>query len=211
VADDAAVALGAEALGPGRPGEAVRRVGPGRVAGFVPRAGQAVVEAEEDEEQADGEREAAEAAAAEAEAAHAGPPGDGPDPWPRRPARGGGHGVAYGSDTRLARDTLLEVAKAHPRVLDDHPPPRALFLGFGDSALDLELHAAIRNPEERWAVRDELHDAIDAAFRARRIEIAFPQRDLHVRSAPGLAGLVPPGDASEGPEEAEDEPDPDAP
>jgi len=126
-------------------------------------------------------------------------------------------GVAYGSDTRLARDTLLEVAKAHPRVLDDHPPPRALFLGFGDSSLDLELHAAIRNPEERWAVRDELHDAIDAAFRARRIEIAFPQRDLHVRSAPGLAGLVgqgppapgpAPGDPAAGPE---DEPGPGAP
>jgi len=64
VADDAPVALGAEALGPGRPGEAVGRVGAGRVAGLVAGPGQAVVEAEPGEEEGPGEREAAEAEAA---------------------------------------------------------------------------------------------------------------------------------------------------
>ncbi|MCA8920467.1 MAG: mechanosensitive ion channel [Planctomycetes bacterium] len=98
-------------------------------------------------------------------------------------------GVAYGSNTRLARATLIEVAKAHPRVLQE-PAPRALFLGFGDSSLSLELHATIRQPDERWLVRDELHEAIDDAFRKAGVEIAFPQRDLHLRSAPSLEAAL---------------------
>jgi len=38
--------------------------------------------------------------------------------------------------------------------------------------------------------RHRLHRGITKAFRAAGIEIAFPQRDLHIRSAPGLGDLV---------------------
>jgi potassium-dependent mechanosensitive channel len=98
-------------------------------------------------------------------------------------------GIAYGSDTGLARRTLIEVASSLPQVLKD-PPPRAFFMGFGGSSLDFELHCGIRHPEDRWAVRDLLHEAVDQAFRNHGIEIAFPQQDLHVRSAAGLRGLL---------------------
>ena len=47
-------------------------------------------------------------------------------------------GVAYGSDTDLARQILLEVAADHPLVLDD-PPPMATFEQFADSSLNLTL------------------------------------------------------------------------
>jgi len=89
-------------------------------------------------------------------------------------------GVAYGSDTVLVRDTLLEIAHNTKRVLK-HPGPDALFLDFGDSALTFKLRF--------WTVVDHMlrtetavRFEIDRLFKERGIEIAFPQRDIHIRS-----------------------------
>jgi potassium efflux system protein len=90
-------------------------------------------------------------------------------------------GVAYGSDTELAKELLLKVAREHRRVLDD-PKPKAWFLGFGDSTLNLELRVFIPHIDYFLSTRDELHSAIDKTFREAGIEIAFPQRDIHIRS-----------------------------
>ncbi len=90
-------------------------------------------------------------------------------------------GIAYGSDTRLAHDLLLKVARDNPHVLDDSPPA-ALFMGFGESSLDFQLRVFIPSMEYYLQVWHELHMAIDNAFREAGITIAFPQRDLHVRS-----------------------------
>jgi potassium efflux system protein len=90
-------------------------------------------------------------------------------------------GIAYGSDTELAKKTLLEVATAHPRVLAE-PRPAAFFMDFGDSALTFELRVFIDDIEFMSLVRNELNTAIDQAFREHGIEIAFPQRDIHIRS-----------------------------
>ncbi len=92
-------------------------------------------------------------------------------------------GVAYGSDTKLARKLLLDVAKKSKMVLSD-PGPRAIFRAFGASSLDFELRAFIPNRDAWPDVVDGLHSAIDDAFRKAKIEIAFPQRDLHLRSVP---------------------------
>ncbi len=90
-------------------------------------------------------------------------------------------GIAYGSDTRLARDTLLRAAREHEHVLDE-PEPNVLFRGFGDSALQLELRVFVPSVEVRLEVQHDLHMAVDAAFREAGIEISFPQRDVHIRS-----------------------------
>ena len=90
-------------------------------------------------------------------------------------------GIAYGSDTRLARQVLLKVAAENPRVLPT-PPPQAMFMGFGDNALNFELRAFVASFDHFNGVRDELHMAIDDAFRKANIEIAFPQRDIRIRS-----------------------------
>lgn len=89
-------------------------------------------------------------------------------------------GIAYGSDTEKAKKGLLEVARENKNVLRD-PPPSALFLGFGADSLNFELRAFTKF-EVLVSVRDELHMAIDKAFREAGIEIAFPQRDIHIRS-----------------------------
>lgn len=100
-------------------------------------------------------------------------------------------GVAYGSDTQKVKDILERIAREHPSVISDgsYPPPKVLFLAFGDSALNFEIRCFIRNIDERLAVVSDLNFAIDAAFRAEGIQIPFPQRDLHIKSWP--AGFAP--------------------
>jgi potassium efflux system protein len=90
-------------------------------------------------------------------------------------------GVAYGTDTEKARQILLSVAADHPRVLDD-PAPKATFEQFADSSLSLLLRAYLPDLENRIGTITELHTEIDRRFADAGIEIAFPQRDLHVRS-----------------------------
>jgi len=96
-------------------------------------------------------------------------------------------GVAYGSDTELVRKTLLEIAQGHPKVLK-RPKPDVLFDDFGDSALifKLRLWSTI---EHFITVETDVRFEIDRLFRERNIEIAFPQRDIHIRSVVGKTPL----------------------
>jgi potassium efflux system protein len=88
-------------------------------------------------------------------------------------------GIAYGSDTEMARELLLKTAQEHPNVLDD-PPPVATFEGFGDNALNFTLRCFLPNLDNRLATITDLHLAIDKAFRKAKITIAFPQQDVHL-------------------------------
>ena len=90
-------------------------------------------------------------------------------------------GIAYGSDTALAKKLMLEAADAEPSVLKD-PPPRCFFMAFGASSLDFDLRIFIEDVDNFSAIRDRVITAIDNTFREHDIEIAFPQQDLHVRS-----------------------------
>jgi small-conductance mechanosensitive channel len=91
-------------------------------------------------------------------------------------------GVAYGSDTALVEEVLLGVARANAGVLDA-PPPDVLFESFGDSSLNFVLRVWTRAYTTRpMILRSQLNFAIDLAFRENRIQIPFPQRDVHVRS-----------------------------
>ncbi len=96
-------------------------------------------------------------------------------------------GVAYGSNTERALSLLLKVVQEHPLILEE-PAPLSTFEGFGDSCLNLVLRCYLPNLDNRLKVITELHAAIDTEFRKAGIEIAFPQRDIHVRTvAPQLA------------------------
>ncbi|MFZ5830868.1 MAG: mechanosensitive ion channel domain-containing protein [Planctomycetota bacterium] len=90
-------------------------------------------------------------------------------------------GLAYGSDTRLATELLLGVAREHPLVLDD-PQPLVTFEAFGASSLDFVVRCYLPSLEHRLQVIHELHVAIDETLRAAGLEIAFPQQDIHLRS-----------------------------
>jgi potassium efflux system protein len=63
-------------------------------------------------------------------------------------------------------------------------------MGFGDSSLNFELLVWLNVREiARQQLASDLYFAIFSAFKESEIEIPFPQRDLHIRSADGLARL----------------------
>ncbi|MGV7225012.1 MAG: mechanosensitive ion channel family protein, partial [Nitrospinales bacterium] len=91
-------------------------------------------------------------------------------------------GVAYGSDVPLVIKTLADCAKEH-EMIATFRPAQVLFLSFGESSLDFELRVWVKDADNRLEVMSALHQEIDRRFRENKIEIAFPQRDLHLRSA----------------------------
>jgi len=104
-------------------------------------------------------------------------------------------GVAYGSDTDKVHDALIKIAKENEFVLSD-PEPEAFFSEFGESTLDFELRVFLPNSDLRVSTRHNLLMQIDQKFRQENIEIAFPQRDLHIRSIvqdpnQSLGGAIP--------------------
>jgi len=90
-------------------------------------------------------------------------------------------GVSYGSDIDEVERSLLRIAKTHKLVLET-PEPYVLFNSFGDSTLDFELRVFLGTLDHLLTVKHDLHNTITKTFREKSIEIAFPQRDLHVRS-----------------------------
>jgi len=89
-------------------------------------------------------------------------------------------GVAYGTDPVLVRETLLEIAEQHPQVLK-YPKYDVLFFDFGDSALIFHLRFW-STLNDFLQVETDIRFEIDKHFRERKIEIPFPQRDIHIRS-----------------------------
>ena len=75
----------------------------------------------------------------------------------------------------------MACANANPMV-DKTPLPQVLFLSFGESSLDFELRIWVLDADHRLEAISQLHHEIDRRFREAKIEIAFPQTDLHLRS-----------------------------
>jgi len=94
-------------------------------------------------------------------------------------------GVSYSSDAEQVRDVLLKVAAECANTLK-HPIPLVQFLEFGDSSLNFRLLVWIQRAEQRMRVTSDINFAVFKAFNEANIEIPFPQRDVHIRSAEGL-------------------------
>jgi len=92
-------------------------------------------------------------------------------------------GVAYGSDIDYVIETLAAVANDHEEVCEQ-PAPRVRFRTFGNSSLDFELLCWINQPVDRGRLVHELNCSVYKEFQREKIEIPFPQQDLHVRSMP---------------------------
>lgn len=99
-------------------------------------------------------------------------------------------GIAYGSDTGQAIEILRRIVDRHPLVLRE-PAPMVLFTAFGESTLDFEVRVYMATSDDLLRLRHELHLQIDEAFREAKIEIAFPQRDIHIRTVAAIPGLTP--------------------
>jgi potassium-dependent mechanosensitive channel len=96
------------------------------------------------------------------------------------------------------KEILMACAEENEMVLGK-PEPLVFFMGFGESALDFELKVWTDEFDNRFTVISDLNQEIEKRFRDRGIEIPFPQRDLHIRSADEkiMEGLSPNGKISQ--------------
>jgi small-conductance mechanosensitive channel len=94
--------------------------------------------------------------------------------------------VAYGSAPDKVLQVLTEVAQGHPDVAST-PAPMALFMGFGDSALQFQLFAWTSRLDRHGAIKSELGIAVYAAFREAGFSIPFPQQEIRISQAPPTA------------------------
>jgi len=92
-------------------------------------------------------------------------------------------GVAYGTDPERVLGLLTETASSISGVLAS-PAPMALFLGFGDSALNFELRAWTDHFEQWGSIRSKMAVAVNNRLKAEGIEVPFPQRDVNLRYPP---------------------------
>ena len=89
--------------------------------------------------------------------------------------------VAYNTDPLLVTENLLKAAYCEPNILDN-PPPKVMFMGFGDSALSFELWIWINRYDHEPEIRSSLNFAIEYFLRQSNINIPFPQRDLWIKN-----------------------------
>jgi small-conductance mechanosensitive channel len=90
-------------------------------------------------------------------------------------------GLAYGTEPNRAIDVLDAVARETAGVVTE-PAPTVLFMGFGASTLDFSIRAWTHDFDNWINIRSDLMARMYDALRQAGIEIAFPQRDLHLRT-----------------------------
>jgi len=92
-----------------------------------------------------------------------------------------GVGVSYDSNVHEVMRLITEAAAKVDRVLED-PHPVCQLKDFGSSSIDMELRIWIKDPENGISnVSSNIRVAIWDSFKTHRVQIPFPQRDLHIR------------------------------
>ena len=86
-------------------------------------------------------------------------------------------GVEYGTDAEKVKSTLLSIASADGRILQD-PAPFIALSGLGESSVDFVLRAWVKNAEY-WDVYFDLNRQIYEVFGQKGISFPFPQMVVH--------------------------------
>ena len=90
-------------------------------------------------------------------------------------------GIAYGSDVELAHKVMLDTVLSTPLILTD-PAPSVFIAGFGENSLTFSIRIFVSELSNRLPVTHDLYMRLEKALREHKIEIPFPQRDIHIRS-----------------------------
>jgi small-conductance mechanosensitive channel len=95
-------------------------------------------------------------------------------------------GVAYSSDPQIVKRLLIKVAEENTGVLKS-PAPDVLLDSFGDSSINFLLRVWTNDYSSKPNVlKSELYYEIYETFKNNKIEIPFPQLDLHFKSKEAL-------------------------
>jgi MscS family membrane protein len=93
-------------------------------------------------------------------------------------------GVSYDSDLKKVEKVALAVAKKVQKSVDgtikDYEPSLR-FREFGDNAITFTVSLRVKNRESRGRVVHEFIKALKTSFDKEKIEIPFPQMDVHMK------------------------------
>ena len=90
-------------------------------------------------------------------------------------------GVAYGSDVRLVEKVLHDCAVNHKKI-SNKPDPFVRFNDFGESSLEFQVFFWTDESFYVENIKSDLRFEIDRKFRENKIQIPFPQTDIHIIS-----------------------------
>ncbi len=88
-------------------------------------------------------------------------------------------GVAYGTDHKKVRKILKKIAARTEGVLEK-PEPMVFFKEFADSSLNFLFLVTIEGSNKKLTMLDKINSQIQEEFKKAKIEIPFPQRDVHL-------------------------------
>lgn len=105
-------------------------------------------------------------------------------------------GVAYESDLDLVTE-LIQKELGTDEIMK-LPAPKVFLQTFGDNSVNFRVLFWVDDVDIWVSIRDQVMRGIFKSFKENGIEIPFPQRDLHVKSFPGLIGekVIKPGEIS---------------
>jgi len=86
--------------------------------------------------------------------------------------------VAYGSDSKLVENILIECAKSNSFIMET-PPPYVIFEDFGSSSLKFTLRVYLYDLENIYKAGNSLKHDIIAALKKNDITIPFTQTSVH--------------------------------
>ncbi len=96
-------------------------------------------------------------------------------------------GVGYDSDLKLVRELMIKAMEEQSRILKD-PPPTCLLKEFGDNTVDFELRFWIKDADMGVGnIKSDVLLEIWGLLKEHGVNIAFPQRDLHVKTVSSQA------------------------
>jgi small-conductance mechanosensitive channel len=99
-------------------------------------------------------------------------------------------GVAYSSDLEKVIAVLKSVLDNDQRVLKN-PEYLIQVDNFSDSSIDFLVKFWVHHFEIGWEVKSDVLLAINKKFKENKIEIPFPQQDIHIKTTPKEKNILP--------------------
>jgi small-conductance mechanosensitive channel len=97
-------------------------------------------------------------------------------------------GIAYEADFEKAKKLILDIC-SRTEILRE-PAPNVFVTGYGDSAINLEVRAWIKNARDKHLMTSILLEEMKKEFDANRVEIPYPRRYLIMDRPTNAAGLA---------------------
>ncbi|MBC6418242.1 MAG: mechanosensitive ion channel [Prochloron sp. SP5CPC1] len=91
--------------------------------------------------------------------------------------------LKHGADIRKVKKILIDLAKSHPKVIEN-PPPGTFAWGYSDYCVPLGLKFSTKT-EDFWSAFEDLTVMVQEKIERGELEYALPQQDLRIQNVSG--------------------------